>query len=444
MYKTISILILWLTDLISGKRVLFYYRHFSSFKNKSRDEIRNYQLEKLRQLLEHAYLNVPYYKRLFDKLGFDYKSVNSLDDLKKITPLLRENLQENFDNLTDKNTKYKIISKGSSSGSTGKAVQYLHDEFGLSAGHGAHLFGWSLGNYSFGQKGLHVWGNPSIVKNWGSKSSRFKSRLMRVYRFPAFTLKEKQSFAILISVVKKQKFDYIDGYTNALYFLAKYLDDNNIEIEKVRAVYTTAENLQDFQRELITKKIGPVYDEYASSEIMGVANQTRFSDFYSIIDPHVIVEFDESVTYDDGSHPLLITDLHNRIMPFIRYQNGDLASRIETSPDCKLKFSQLKSVSGRIADAIVLPDGTRLLVPSFIGGTVSFEKIKQYQVVKISDNLLEFRFVISGSMPDDDWDELEKSIENYLGGKIEFKAVKVENIEPSANGKYKLVIDQTK
>ena len=137
----------------------------------SKEDICKYQNNKLKELVVHAYKYVPYYTQLFDKHNIHPDSIQCYKDLQIIPPLTRKIIQENYEQLIDKTNYYKCKSRGSSSGSTGQALFYLHDEYGASAGIAAHYLGWQIGGYNFGDKGLHIWGNPAIVKNVWNKNA---------------------------------------------------------------------------------------------------------------------------------------------------------------------------------------------------------------------------------------------------------------------------------
>ena len=61
------------------------------------------------------------------------RKLKYLDDLKKIPPLTRFDLQNNLNEILSTEFDISKCSKGSSSGSTGHPVIYYHDKIGASA-----------------------------------------------------------------------------------------------------------------------------------------------------------------------------------------------------------------------------------------------------------------------------------------------------------------------
>ena len=59
----------------------------------SREKLEEYQMQQLGKLLEHAYENVPYYRKIFDERGLKPKDVQGLDDLKQLPYLTKKNIK---------------------------------------------------------------------------------------------------------------------------------------------------------------------------------------------------------------------------------------------------------------------------------------------------------------------------------------------------------------
>ncbi len=431
-------------DLVKGTSVRKQYLYYKQFLGKSPEEIREYQHKRLSALLTHAYENVPFYRKRFDEAGFHPETFTGLDQLKQIPPLTRDDIQNNFDTLYDKKADLSKCRKGSSSGSTGIPVFYLHDIHAQSAGTAAGYFGWSISGWRFGDKGLHIWGNPRVVNvEWEKPASKIKANIIRHHKFPAYKLTTDDQFRALANLIAAKKYEFIDGYTNALYLLSKYIKDNNMEVPRLRYVLPTGENLQDYMRSLIEEVFGPVYDTYGCGEIKGISHECCQCGSYHVLDPHVVVEYSQDIITDDGSAALLITDLDSFTMPLIRYQNDDMGK--PGINNCKVPFSTMEKVTGRVSDMIDLPSGGRLVVPSFFGSMLlkQVTGIKQYQIEKIRKDLIRINFVVDPGYSPDDEKIVQSSLEEYLGGKIKWELVYVDSIDISDTGKFKLLIDKT-
>ena len=305
----LSILI---SDILKGQKTLQYLRHFESFIDAPREKTEAYQLKRMKELLVHCEQNVPFYRKRFSECGFSSADFSSLEQMKQIPPLTRRDLQDSWHDIIADNYRGKKLYAGSSGGSTGQPVSYRKDSHATSAGQAAHLLGWSLSGWKMSMKGLHIWGNPATVnEEWGRLSSKLKARVFRHHKFPAYRLHDSNRLNELYQIIKKERYDYLDGYTNAIYHFADFLKSGGLRFDHmIKYVLTTAENLHDYQRKTIEEAIAPVYDTYGCSEINSIAYECASCRRYHIIDPHVRVEFGEPLD-SLGISPLMITDLDN-------------------------------------------------------------------------------------------------------------------------------------
>ena len=433
-----------LFDLLKSRNVRAYIREFRKTLSMSRKEVKDYQLYKLKRLLAHAYENVPFYRKRMDSAGFNPNAFSNTSQLTQLPCLERDDLQNNWSNIFADNFNRQTLSKGSSSGSTGVPIVYFKDSNASSSGQAAGMIGWEFSGWQLGDKGLHIWGQPSLVnEQWKSPMSRLKAKIYNHHKFPACRLTTANEFHLLSRQLEKGKYEFLDGYTNAIYLLADFIQQNKIKLNRFKYVFPTAENLLGYQRELIEEVLGPVTDMYGCSEINGIANECPHCGNYHIIDPHVFVEFGNIVD-TNGSCELIITDLDNYGFPLIRYKNGDLAlPSSEQLQNCNIPFSTFKKVVGRQSDMIKLPDGGVLSVPSFLGSMIleQVTGIKQYQIVRTSDRHLEIRFVLNSNFTKENRLIIEKSLKDYLKDKMTWNIKIVSSIPVSKTGKFKLLID---
>ncbi|TAJ15062.1 phenylacetate--CoA ligase family protein [Marinilabiliaceae bacterium JC017] len=432
-------------DLGNGLNVKHYFHQYSRMLTWSKDELEVWRVEKLKKLLIHAGSTIPFYKQRFQEAGFDPFSVTIISDLEKLPPLTRQDIQEHREEMTDLSCiDGKKIFRGLSSGSTGKPVRFIQDKQAFSSGKAAILLGWTLGEYKIGMRGMHIWGNSHFVKHsWTRVSSKIKSWVFNQVKFPAYKLYEKGTLFNLYQTFRKGNFDYLDGYTNAIYLFAHFLMREGLEVPRVKCVMTTAENLHAYQRHVIEEMLGPVYDEYGCREINGIAFQCRYCQQYHVISPKAIVEFEPSVS-QTGEASLLITDLENYVMPLIRYKNGDMG-RPGTAA-CSVPFDMIGSISGRESDMLQLADGRHWVVPSFFGASLlnDIRDLKHYQVVKTGARQVVINLVVGDAFDESDLSKLDSYLNDYLGDALTWNVNIVDNIMPDKNGKYKLLVDKTK
>jgi phenylacetate-CoA ligase len=437
---------LLLNDLLKGYNIQDYLRTYKKHLKLGKREVENIQFEKYLKIIDHAYNHTIFYNKKLKDLGAFPADFKTLADFNKIPPLTRIDLQNNWKEIIADNYNLKDLHKGSSSGSTGQPVFYFQDNKASSANDAALYLCWSLAGWKLGMKGLHIWGNPSTVKNeWKRKSSKLKDLIFNYNKFPAYELTDKNKLKVLAENIISAKYDFIDGYTNSIYVLADYMIRNHLKLDKpLKMVLPTAENLHEYQRKTIESVFAPVYDLYGCGEIQGIANECRICGKYHVIDTHVCMEYGDIVDEFDN-RSLIITDLDNFAFPLIRYLNGDIGKPANVESECKIPFSCMDSLSGRQSDIIVLPGGGTLSVPSFFGSML-LKKVKgitKYQIIKDRPDHLTIYFVTNDEFKNADIEIIKESLNDYLSDKILWDLNIVDDIPISETGKFKLVIDNT-
>ena len=139
---------------------------------------------------------------------------------------------------------------------------------------------------------------------------------------------------------------------------------------------------------------------------------------------------------------IVITDLHNYGMPFIRYRNGDLVIQGEKPCSCGRGLPLIRDVDGRKMDEIVSMEGKLVSGGFFPHLLKEFQEIDKYQVVQQARDRLLIRFV-----PKTDWPDARRAfcleeIRKVLGDGMQVEFQAVDDIPLSASGKYRVTISE--
>jgi phenylacetate-CoA ligase len=140
---------------------------------------------------------------------------------------------------------------------------------------------------------------------------------------------------------------------------------------------------------------------------------------------------------------VVITDLYNYGMPFVRYANGDraIAAVADETCACGRGLAMLKQVSGRRLDVLRTPDGRRIAGEFFPHLLKDFAAIARYQVVQERMDRVELR-VVYGSAPMGPAERrhLEAAARQALGPAVRFELIEVAQIPLTAAGKLRVVV----
>jgi phenylacetate-CoA ligase len=256
---------------------------------------------------------------------------------------------------------------------------------------------WGMSGWRLGQRNIHVWGNETSIQRWRSWGSRAKNTLLKQRNIPSTIMNDPD----LLDVAANEIIAYdplsIDGYPGAIYSLAQHFKVKGYRLRNLKQVLTTAENLENYQRELIESVFAPTGDLYGSGEVLGIATRPITDDKYYILEPHVIVE--AIATGMPGMKDVVVTDLDNQGMPLIRYRIGDMVDDLKSpDKDARLPLAYFYRLMGRSSDIILLPNGKRFHPVNIFGGTL-FRKFPAIARHKVVWNGVALKFVFERSSP---------------------------------------------
>lgn len=209
------------------------------------------------------------------------------------------------------------------------------------------------------------------------------------------------------------------------------------------AVNSTYEVLLPSTARLIHKYLDcAIYDQYGCSEI-GPVSITCKNNVSHIFSKSVYVEvIPEKASGRKDIGKVVVTDLENRVMPFVRYFTGDYAyipKRKECS--CDFRTPVLGKILGRSQEAVYYA-GRAYFPLDFDGLFFNLENILMYQIIFKQDRIL-IKVVLEDSRLKTRLNVAEERIKQLLGSKIEPVEVEVvDYILPNSRGKYRSVVTE--
>jgi len=107
-----------------AKRFLFYQKS----QNWSKDQIIEYQNNKLKEIITYSGKYVPYYRNLFKEIGLDTSEFKGIEDMYKIPFLDKETLRTRTDEFISDNANFYKCKIEKTSGSTGTPLTLQLDQ----------------------------------------------------------------------------------------------------------------------------------------------------------------------------------------------------------------------------------------------------------------------------------------------------------------------------
>lgn len=351
----------------------------------SRDRLEQFQLQKLQQLLTECMQSNAYYQNTWNKLGFHPKDVSSLDDLRMLPVLTKEEYRRNYAQLNTGGTGSREIRK--TSGTTGLALKFAKSKNATSLMRALDVRSYGWHGISLGDRQARFWSESETLI--GRFKQKFFDSILNRYRCSVLTLNEDQ-VKRLCEKLKRLRPDYVYGYVSGIYEFSKIVISNGLELPKIKAVIVTSEMMFAEQQMTIEAAFrAKAVREYGSTEFGMLALECEHGS-YHIMDENVIVENEGN--YADGSGDILVTELNNTTMPFIRYRIGDVGEVSKEKCKCGRNLTMLNAMNGRINTFIRMTDG-KLVYDNIFDFIIGIDGVEQIQVLLHGDGKITVQYV---------------------------------------------------
>jgi phenylacetate-CoA ligase len=383
------------------------------------DEIRAFQLEKLKRLVTHCHETVPYYREVMDERGIDPRDIVDPQSFAALPLLTRELLGERQADLVSRVAELDALPARHSSGSTGVRVEVRQDrDFDMwCRAHQLRTYAW-CGGWRLGDPFVLAWGSPVLFES-RTRAARIDNRIARRTETNAFRLDRRSVDRTLDALARAQP-RLVSGYTTALYLLAQRALERGIALPRLAAVQATAEPLAPAMRATIAEGLDcAVFDKYGSRETSIVAHESPAHDGMCIQAEHTYVEFLDAggaACRPGQAGRLVLTTLNNRAQPLLRYETTDIAAPIPGRCPSGIGLPRMTAVSGRLQDMLVTPDGGLVHPQLFSNVMRQFPLVRWFQIVQEADARLLVRVVTAaGSLPDLDRQLVAAMIRRHAG-----------------------------
>ncbi|MFL1010605.1 phenylacetate--CoA ligase family protein [Flavisericum labens] len=384
------------------------YRFLESSQVYTLNQLEDYQLKKLKDIVEFAYQHSEYYRKVFKEKGIKPSDISSLSDLEKLPIITKKELIK-YNTEIHSDFKFQKTFKAKTSGTSGESLVFKRNEYSDS-------FNRTVINHNYSIFGVNPWDRNGYF--WGFNPSlkyRLKTRFLDALqnRFRVFSYSKTELFKF-IKKLKHTK--YIHGYSSSIYETAKAINEGSMPKPiKIRMVKGTSEKIFDYYQPEIEKAFGTkMISEYGAAEAGIIA--------FECLDGNMHVNM-EGVIVEEVNNEILVTNLHMLSFPIIRYKLGDyikLAPR-NTTCKCGKKHRILSDVLGRIGETVY---GIQGKYPSlyfyyiFKNLSEKYGLNLEYQVLQEEKGQLVFN--ISSDLSEDEKDVLVKEIENYFETDMHF------------------------
>jgi phenylacetate-CoA ligase len=403
---------------------------------KERDLVK-IQEKKLKPLINHAYVNVPYYHDLFDSIKIKPYDIKTIRDLKKIPILTKKNVRENYPKkIVAKGTNLKKCHISKTTGSTGTPLKICFSNKDYN-------YRTALYKYIYLESGVSLFDKIITIRAPSDKVKKSWFAKLRVLIF-----KDISIYNPIDNIAKElveHNPDFIITYPSMLSLLATEIKEKKISGIRPKLIMAMSETLTNPMRDKLSKSFdSEIIRHYGSEEFGSLAFECKSHSGYHIITDNVILEFlkDGKDVNPGESGEVIITGLENYTMPLIRYKLGDIAIPLKEKCSCGRGLPLIREIEGRQDDYLSLPSGKKIS-PRMINVIENIPGIKAYKTIQENKKKIVVKLVKSNEFNEKTITEVKEQIKiGCLGEDIQVEVDLVEEIPKERTGKLRTVISK--
>ncbi len=431
-----------LDALRSGSPRLKYWRELEKTQYLPVGVMKRRQWERFVEIIRFAYEGNRFYKELYDAAGVRPDDIRRREDVLRLPVITKEDIRNNSCRMISRGYEKQRLLRFKTGGSTGKSLElYITEECSemrnACARRHDRWAGWEPG-----EPVGALWGNPHLPKD-------LKSRLKNWLLTPTIYLDTmevtERSVREFAGKWLKIKPTLLFGHAHSIYLLARFVRDCKIGAIRPKTIISTSMMLLPHERRFIEEVFGVrVFDRYGCEEVSLIASECEKHEGLHMNVEHLYIEF----LRDDGRYAgpgeegkIIVTDLMNRAMPFIRYEVEDVGVPSDRVCSCGRGMPLMENVTGRVADFLIKRDGSRVAGVSLIENTLTkIPGIDQMQIIQDTLELITLNVVEGKAFNEERRASLRAYFQNLFGdgAVVEVNPVKV--IMPEKSGKYRFSI----
>ncbi len=410
------------------------------------DQIRAFQFEKIKELLAHAVANVPYYSQMFENLGAEVQDFRNFNDFAQLPILTKDIIKQNYSKLVAENIPASGYFANATGGSTGEPLNFLQDYRFKAWADSARLRGWYnfAGHNCWDTDCAVLWGAVHDIKqNFSVKERALDYLKQGEIKLNAFNLSDERKVEF-VKLFKFFKPALLRGYFTAIKDFSDFVEANDIKLPFVDGIVLCAETVDEFSRQKIEKIFNATaYNSYGGRELSLIAMECEHKNGLHEVSENNYVEF-ESIDLQDcpGAGNLIITNLNNYVMPFIRYRIGDIGVKSnKTSCTCGRGLPLIERVIGRTTEVMTFTGGIKIAGEMFIHLMKDFP-LREYQFVQKSESHIVLKYPSNFKFTNELKMQILETYRRYLPDGVTFEFEQVAAFEKTVTGKFRFVLKE--
>lgn len=444
-------LIMPIADKLTGRGIRKEWRVLEQMDHATKEELIALQNQRLQALIQHSYANVPYYTKLFDRLGLKPEDIQCREDLQKLPILTKQLVRDHYAELISMDADKRHYQKGSTGGSTGMPLKFMKELTAWNMQWASSFRAWEWYGFHVGERLMTLGGNSLVKKRQiFTPKDFFDQCVMRNMKRSSAEVDEAAMHAHYDAYMT-YKPKAMRGYASSMVIFARYIEEHHLPVVPMTCILTTGEILMpEYRKKLQEVFQCSVYDEYGAGDGGIDAHECLLQDGLHITEERCVIEITDKeghVLPDGEIGYVTSTDLGNFVFPFIRYHVGDMAYMKPKKCSCGRESRLIGKVIGRAGKLIYNKQGVPIsptMLPIMLyrdndyhneANCLIYNKIDKFQIRQ--DKKGDIRILLKLKDMKEDKKQFEYCVTNFekhfVGSKVSLEFV--DEIPPMPSGK---------
>lgn len=345
------------------------------------EAIRRAQERRLRSMIAHAWLTVPYYRETMRRSGIAPDDIRTVDDLARLPVIDRADLHRDPERFRSDAFDRRELLELRSAGRTGEPVAVWHDAGSIAA------------NAAHGERDRSIWAG-SLVPRTGYREAvlgLLEGADASVQRFlrervalPARADIERRYLSGLapaaetLAALNAFRPHVVHGYGSMLEMLFAHVAASGVALERPAVVTYSSDELDPDVRRFVERDVGvPVFATYEAIEAFKIGFECgRGTGYHLNVDLYPLRV--------DGGGDVIVSNLVNRATVLLNYRIGDRGELSPIGCPCGRTLPLLARLDGRRDGVLRRSDGGDVLPMSIAVIFARTPGVQRFQVHELA------------------------------------------------------------
>lgn len=434
------------TAWLLGRR----FRHQAKFAQDAQwwpvERSREYQLQRLREILQLAYRMTRFYRRQFESLEFHPKDMKSLDDLRQLPTIDKQTISKNLADMCTRSVQDIDVDFGSTGGVGGSPLHFYLNASRSFVEYAYLTTSWQRAGHKLGMPIATLRGRPVPADQNGLYHEY--EPILRHHYYSSLHMSD-ENMARYLEHIATIGPCFLHVYPSTVAALARFILRSGLQApENIQGIIAESEIVYPEQRETVEGVFHCRYFScYGQSEKVVLAAECEHSNDYHVWPTYgyfeLLDEKDHRVTAPGQPGEIVGTGFINTVMPFIRYRTGDWATYVgDCCEVCGREHTVIRDIRGhRTQEVLIAADGSEISWTTLNMHDDTFLNVRQFQFVQEKPGCAILRVVPANGFGPKNVGRMESSLGRKLNGQLTFTIELVIAIPLSARGKA-IYVDQ--